>query len=597
MCKTNYLLLLIFIFVTTNVTFGQISEQTEKYRNDSYGDIQYRRESTTNGNLVRTLFYNNGEIGQWPFSPSGEWPSGSGHGYIDGIALLVTSEVSTDAGVIHPLQTSYREWMDRDPVTGKLWGFEPLPGYSNAQSENIAISTDPNSWPESWPSALNLDASWDGAWYGYFGRDVKNADFETFYVMDDSQDKEYSRPPYNYFPIQSDSNRAGLGLRVEVRGFQWSHVLSEDILFWHYDIINLSDYAYNKTIFGLYIDSGVGGSNDSGDDMASFNSFQDMAYCFDSDGLGSPGGWKTGYVGYAYLESPGNSYDGIDNDGDGMIDERRDDGIDNDNDWIGFTDLNNNGKWDANENEPLNDDLGMDGVGPLDSYYIAADAGEGDGVPTDGEPNFDRLDKDESDQIGLTSLSIYRLGDGGTGGGWPKDDESMWLKMQPNSFDTSLQQANISMVLASGTFPLNLNRRERFSMALIFGNDIDDLLLNKIVAQNIYNNNYNLSSILGVNPELEKNGIFALSQNYPNPFNPSTYIEYSIPTNVNRESEIVSLVVYDILGKEVATLVNKEQKAGNYKVMFNASSLSSGVYFYRLQSGSFAETKKLVLLR
>jgi len=476
--------------------FGQITEQTEKYRSDNYGNIQNRRESLIDGNLVRTLFYNNGEIAQWPFSPSGEWPSGSGHGYIDGMTLLVAAEVLTDDGVVHPLQTSYREWMDRDPVTGTLLGFEPLPGYSRINSEDCAISTNPNTWPESWPKVLpNVDDSWNGYWYGYFGRGVKNADFETFYVMDDSKDEEFARPPYNFHPISSDHNRGGLGLRVEVRNFAWSEQIAEDISFWHYDIINISDYSYEKTIFGFYIDSGVGGSNDGADDMASFDSFQDMVYCFDYDGLGYPGSWKTGYVGYAYLESPGNNYDGIDNDDDGMVDESRSDWVDNDGDWVGYTDLNNNGKWDADANEPLNDDVGEDGLGPLDAHYISPDTGEGDGIPTDGEPNFDRTDKDESDQIGLTSLSIYRLGDGGTGGGWPKDDESMWLKMQPGNFDTLLQKANISMVMGSGLFPLNLNDRDRLSTAIIFGYDLDDLLLNKIVAQNIYNNNYKIDEV------------------------------------------------------------------------------------------------------
>ena len=117
-----------------------------------------------------------------------------------------------------------------------------------------------------------------------------------------------------------------------------------------------------------------------------------------------------------------------------MIDERRDDGIDNDGDWVPYADLNENGDWDADENEPLNDDLGKDGVGPFDPQYSGPDEGEGDGVPTDGEPRFDKTDKDESDQIGLTAVSIYRLGQGGTGGGWPKDDESMWLKMSSASF-------------------------------------------------------------------------------------------------------------------------------------------------------------------
>ncbi len=87
-------------------------------------------------------------------------------------------------------------------------------------------------------------------------------------------------------------------------------------------------------------------------------------------------------------------------------------------------------------------------------------------------------------------------------------------------------------------------------------------------------------------------GKFILQQNYPNPFNPSTTIKYSIPT-----SEFVTLKVYDALGKEVATLVNEEKPAGSYEVEFNAAELSSGIYFCKLQSGSFVETKKMILLK
>jgi len=85
---------------------------------------------------------------------------------------------------------------------------------------------------------------------------------------------------------------------------------------------------------------------------------------------------------------------------------------------------------------------------------------------------------------------------------------------------------------------------------------------------------------------------YELSQNYPNPFNPSTTIRYSIPN-----SGKVKLVVYDVLGREVKTLINQEQNAGTYSVDFNAEGLSSGVYFYRLSSGQFSETRKLILLR
>ena len=85
---------------------------------------------------------------------------------------------------------------------------------------------------------------------------------------------------------------------------------------------------------------------------------------------------------------------------------------------------------------------------------------------------------------------------------------------------------------------------------------------------------------------------YALKQNYPNPFNPSTMISYSLPNNT-----FVTLKVFDVLGNEVATLVNEEKSAGNFEVEFNASGLSSGIYFYRIQTESFVDTKKLIMLK
>jgi len=86
---------------------------------------------------------------------------------------------------------------------------------------------------------------------------------------------------------------------------------------------------------------------------------------------------------------------------------------------------------------------------------------------------------------------------------------------------------------------------------------------------------------------------YSLSNNYPNPFNPSTIIEYSLP-----QFGFVTLTVYDMLGREIATLVNEEKPAGNYKFEFNAGDLASGIYYYQIKIGNeFAETKKMVLLR
>ena len=85
---------------------------------------------------------------------------------------------------------------------------------------------------------------------------------------------------------------------------------------------------------------------------------------------------------------------------------------------------------------------------------------------------------------------------------------------------------------------------------------------------------------------------FMLEQNYPNPFNPTTSIEYSVPS-----SEYVSLKVYDVLGNEVASLVNENKNAGSYRIDFNASTLSSGVYFYKITAGNYTETKKMMLIK
>ena len=85
---------------------------------------------------------------------------------------------------------------------------------------------------------------------------------------------------------------------------------------------------------------------------------------------------------------------------------------------------------------------------------------------------------------------------------------------------------------------------------------------------------------------------FSLEQNYPNPFNPTTAISYQITAFSH-----VMLKVYDLLGREVATLVDEMKQPGRYEVKFNGSNISSGTYFYRLQAGDFISTKKLVLMK
>jgi hypothetical protein len=112
------------------------------------------------------------------------------------------------------------------------------------------------------------------------------------------------------------------------------------------------------------------------------------------------------------------------------------------------------------------------------------------------------------------------------------------------------------------------------------------------------------ANILIVNLDDEKNSPsipirFSLSQNYPNPFNPVTKIKYTVPSVIlsGAKNLTVQLKVYDVLGNEIAALVNEEKSAGIYEVDFDGSKLSSGVYFYQLSAGNFINTKKMILIK
>jgi hypothetical protein len=105
-----------------------------------------------------------------------------------------------------------------------------------------------------------------------------------------------------------------------------------------------------------------------------------------------------------------------------------------------------------------------------------------------------------------------------------------------------------------------------------------------------YDGSFEYSDIIEIETVIPNE--FNLGQNYPNPFNPSTKIRFTISN-----MRFTKLKVYNVLGKQVATLINKELEAGNYKVDFNAGDLPSGIYYYSLTAGNFKETKKMLLLR
>ena len=508
------------------------------------GRIDMERQGLHDANKIRTLFYNYGMVGDYPPDPlkvdysvfhSVEVPKGSGENYSDGITPFVLAKVLQRNGrFAYIMETGYRERQGTSPITGKTMRFEPRPGYFQTDptinvARSVAMSNDPRTWPNKWIDKMNdpFDPGWSGSWNGYFGKAPK-ADQESFVVYDDN-----FYDAWDFYPDYRDNTRRGLGLRVEQRGFQWSNPQSGYVIFFHYDITNESTTNYDDNIiFGLYMDSGVGGSAvgkdgipESDDDNAYFSKEigLNLVYTWDNYGNGFQG--PTGYLGYSYLETPGNEYDNKDNDDDGITDESRDSGPgiliqgqDNIRNYVQtHYDLTKfelyYGKL---EERPAfkagywwTGDEDMDWVAEFhdtgeDGVFGTNDPGEKDGIPTRGEPNFDKTDIDESDQIGLTGFKMNRIRPGygnpsqevdqivffDDGRNWPMRLYNIFTNPD-SAFDRPLVlNYNIGFLFASGPFKLKAGKTERFSLALGFGKDLRELKTTTKVVQQIYKANY-----------------------------------------------------------------------------------------------------------
>ena len=463
---------------------------------------------------------------------------------------------------LSPVILTYRDFGKRLGPSGELWGWLPLPEFMNPnridpitgqRTPVPALSDDPSSWPDRWPDRLDNpdDPGWPGQWNGFFGRGVLNADLESYYVMDDLSDMEYAIDPDTrrpnsefgvYYPDPADSTRGGLGLQNQVRIFQWANVLAEDVMFILYRVTNIGESDHNNLFFTQVMDYGLG--NEEGDEIGAFDPQQDVAYGWDIDGIGtraSGGEYDLGYTGFAFLESPARTFDNTDNDEDGITDESRFSGPgmlvegaqqivaaasgaydiinfeafngplidrpavqagrwwtgDENMDWVGFSDENENGVWD--QGEPVNNDVGADGLGPFDPGYPGPDEGETDGMPTLGEPNFDELDVDESDQVGLTGFDLqtrpfYESGDN------LREDAWLWdriinvaqfpLGTKPDAFEADIEPF---FLFSSGPVALPPGSVDFFSTAWIFGEDETDFFRNRRTVQNIFNADYNFA--------------------------------------------------------------------------------------------------------
>ncbi len=569
----------IFSFIIFSVFSVATAQIVYEGPDDPASDPSNIRDARMDGNRILLYFKNTTQLSNWEpggLSDVSIWPNDpTGTRMVDGIGLLIGAKVYiyndqdsttldtliiddplaianslfSDPETLHEayfLQTEYREEVDHNDAGTVNWTLQPVEGYFNPSQNYPAMSDDPNSWPlEGWPYT-GSNKQWAGEWDGRFGRGVKYADLEAYFVANDAQDQEYLQnkwvysgntmpesclDPYTnidscnvhcdsscipteafeYYPrpdnfiqesasVQPGLPWGGLGIRVVARAFQWNNPLVRDALFWEYNIFNVSDHDITEVAFGYWVDNAIGGEN-ADDEYGYFETDLDLSYSWDEDGVGFAGS-TPGIMGFAFLESPGIAYDNIDNDNDGLLNEERTneagqligpyDGIYDITrflEFYGYEESELKEHYEGDEDQDwrppvfdeqgnciqMNDDVGLDGVGPNDVNYNEPDADgtECDGRPsTDGlknsEPNFATTDVSESDMLGLTTFQLFRI-DSHTPSSttkWFKNDDVMWNMMQ----DTLLMQYNASSsnlveLFASGKFQLSKNQFEHISMA------------------------------------------------------------------------------------------------------------------------------------
>jgi serine protease len=162
-----------------------------------------------------------------------------------------------------------------------------------------------------------------------------------------------------------------------------------------------------------------------------------------------------------------------------------------------------------------------------------------------------------------------------------------WQTLSSGVFNDSIGPGSNAFTIAVGPLSIASNQTESFGFALIRGYSLEDLKNKAVIAKAKYNANVSVNPISDIIPNK-----FELLQNYPNPFNPETKIKFAIPENT-----LVKINIYDVLGREIQTLVNEKLTAGIYEYSFNGSSLPSGAYFYRITTDKYINVKRMLLIK
>ncbi|SMO75768.1 hypothetical protein SAMN06265219_109156 [Gracilimonas mengyeensis] len=292
--------------------------------------FQQRKKSIMDGNRLRATYHNSGHAGRYDGQNTDEilfeFPINTDRTYIYFVSAVVGAEVENqnDGGPDRFPIINVAE--GRTSGSGQSWTMNPITGYSRPVEESSEIARSDrgpgsplgNTWPDYWPDKLEEGGDgWAGSWNGYFGRDQFNADLEFYYKAGDdlyTRFVEGTSRGEQFQPDKTDPTRGGLGILLDTRILAWSQTLINSTHFNIFEITNDGSYDYSKVAFGLWIADLIVGETDTPE----FDDLRSIAFL--STEIRSPApeefNGPIGEMGIQFLETPGNSIDGIDNDGD-----------------------------------------------------------------------------------------------------------------------------------------------------------------------------------------------------------------------------------------------------------------------------------------
>ncbi|CAF4579738.1 unnamed protein product [Rotaria sp. Silwood1] len=518
-----------------------------------------REQTILNANNISTWIQNTGTFNQdirTNNTPGFEWPKGSGK------FAVFTSGLSLGAYINNELRLATISYVG-----------EYAPGYSSAgiayttpnfklykikRGDNFSNSSDYTNWGLMVPfGAPYIDVDGNGQFNPLIDMPgIKGAGQTIFECITDG------------FPDNHTSSEGFSGgttpLFSEMHLTAWSYDTIPqltDVQFLKMEVINKNNSPWNKTYFGLICDPDLG---DWSDDRRGCDTNRSLAYCYNGDNQDGNGSGRT------YGTNPPS---------------------------VGFDILR--GAINNNTNAPIK----MSSF----NYYLRSGGGEPPtcefppSTPIEAYNYMKGLKKDGTSYINPLTLQTTKYnftGNPETGEGWTEFNGriancggTLTDSIIPlNAYDVHFMQNSGAedLTIASG-------EKQTFIFAQMIArgnnnlNSVTKLKQLDDFVQTVYDNNF----VIAINPiSNEVPDKFLLRQNYPNPFNPETTIKFEIPQN-----DFVNLSVYDLNGRLIEELVNEKLFGGTYEVNFTAKNLSSGIYFYKLLSSSFTETRRMILVK